>query len=335
MNLVKAANWTRTRCDHYSPFVLRADIEKILPIVPSEPGVYLFYSSSHQLLYVGKAKNIRKRLLQHFNGNADPGSGRIRVMHASVRHASWITTCTELLALLLEDSLIKRLKPIYNKQQAKMAQQVWLRVEGAPVPTIKMVTDPSDAKTDAVYGPYKDRHFAGFLVEIARSYYGARGAAGYAARTRRKARLALGGELGETSPIGTPERCRDLVSAFFGGDEPELLNHLRAEMTRHTDSQQFEQAARKRDTIAFCERFFARQQFELAFRTGKLTIGHGPWTYTFSRGDLVESRDGQITRDVWKSTMSFEAADVRWLVDRAAIVTTWLNQNPEATVSFE
>lgn len=101
--------------------------------MPEAPGVYRFYGANDALLYVGKAKNVRQRVLSHWQGAArDSKSQRLAEL---TRHIDWIETAGELGALLLEARLVRELKPLYNRKLRGAAQiYTWIIADdgGAP-----------------------------------------------------------------------------------------------------------------------------------------------------------------------------------------------------------
>lgn len=88
--------------------------ERIFNKLPQETGVYYFYNSRKEIIYVGKAKNIKKRVTTHFTGKA---TAQKLAFYKEVHHVSTELTGTELIASLLEDSEIKHYWPIYNRAQ--------------------------------------------------------------------------------------------------------------------------------------------------------------------------------------------------------------------------
>lgn len=86
--------------------------------IPEEPGVYYFFNDQHELIYVGKSKNLRHRVLTHFRNNT---SKKAIEMRGSVADIDYKTTGNELIALLKESHEIKRDKPIYNRSQRRTA----------------------------------------------------------------------------------------------------------------------------------------------------------------------------------------------------------------------
>ena len=90
---------------------------EILDELPDIPGVYLFYADNNLPLYVGKAKDIRKRVLAHFA--ADHSSAKEMALAQQVRRIDWIETAGEIGALLKEAALVKQLQPAHNRQLRK------------------------------------------------------------------------------------------------------------------------------------------------------------------------------------------------------------------------
>lgn len=91
------------------------DTEKILSL-PDECGVYYFYNQRHDLIYIGKSKNIKKRVLQHINNIK---SSRAMKMVSEITDIDFVLTGSELIALLKESHEIKQEKPLYNRAQRR------------------------------------------------------------------------------------------------------------------------------------------------------------------------------------------------------------------------
>ena len=83
-----------------------------LKTLPTSPGVYQYYNKEEKLIYVGKAKNIKKRVSSYFTKTHD--SGKTRVLVKNIHSVKHIVVNTETDALLLENNLIKKYKPKYN-----------------------------------------------------------------------------------------------------------------------------------------------------------------------------------------------------------------------------
>jgi len=99
--------------DPVQPHDYAARLRAILPRIPNQPGVYRFLGAEGEVLYVGKAKELRKRVSSYFRRSGTP-HGRTPEMLAQARDIEWVVTASEGEALLLEDNFIKEARPPYN-----------------------------------------------------------------------------------------------------------------------------------------------------------------------------------------------------------------------------
>ena len=87
-------------------------ISQILARLPQQPGVYQYFDDSNRLLYVGKAKNLKKRVASYFTKQNH--NGKTRLLVSKITDIKWLIAPSESDALLLENSLIKEHRPLYN-----------------------------------------------------------------------------------------------------------------------------------------------------------------------------------------------------------------------------
>ena len=136
--------------------------------LPSGPGVYQFYDDSNKILYVGKAKNLKKRVSSYFNKNHE--YGKTRVMVKKIRAIRHIVVPTESDALLLENNLIKELKPRYNVLLKDDKSYPWLCLKNERFPrlfpTRRVIKDGSE-----YYGPYTSMKTVRTLLDLIKSVY--------------------------------------------------------------------------------------------------------------------------------------------------------------------
>ncbi len=137
----------RTRND------LAFDREK-LKHYPTQPGVYFMKNRTGEILYVGKAKNLRNRLRSYFQKQSRLPS-KIATMMRQVTRIDVTVVGSELEALLLESRLIKQILPFFNKKIKDFHQLVFLKVSvSEPFPTVSIASDTADPDA-AYFGPFK------------------------------------------------------------------------------------------------------------------------------------------------------------------------------------
>jgi len=143
-------------------------IDVQLSSLPQGPGVYQFYDTKDVILYVGKAKNLRKRVTSYFTKNHEYGKTRVMVKKiAAIKH---IVVATESDALLLENNLIKEYRPRYNVllKDDKSYPWICLKNERFPrlFPTRRVIKDGSE-----YYGPYTSMKTVRTLLDLIKSVY--------------------------------------------------------------------------------------------------------------------------------------------------------------------
>lgn len=129
-----------------------AHIKELVALLPTSPGVYQFIDSAGKVIYVGKAVNLRRRVSSYFV-ESKQHSAKVRVMVAKIADLKHIDTPTENDALLLENSLIKTLRPRYNILLKDDKTYPWIVVRNEPFPRVestrRVVRDGAQ-----YYGPY-------------------------------------------------------------------------------------------------------------------------------------------------------------------------------------
>jgi len=112
----------------------KEEFKKIMPSIPHAPGCYKYFSQTNELLYVGKAKDLRKRVSSYFNKNKNSGKTRRLVHH--IHHIDFTVTDSEHDAFLLENSLIKHFQPKYNISLKDDKTYPWIVIKNEPFPRV-------------------------------------------------------------------------------------------------------------------------------------------------------------------------------------------------------
>ena len=143
------------------------NIRSVVSTLPDKPGVYQFIDATGTILYVGKARSLRKRVASYFTGNQ---SGKTRVMLSRATDLRHIVVDNESEALLLENSLIKKHQPRYNIMLKDDKTYPWLCVKNEHFPRVfltrKLIPDGS-----SYYGPYTSVPAVKTLLELIRHLF--------------------------------------------------------------------------------------------------------------------------------------------------------------------
>lgn len=146
-----------------------SEFKKIEPTLPLNPGIYKFFDADEKLLYIGKAKNLKKRISSYFL-KQDTHSGKLLVMVRKVSKIDFTIVETEQDALLLENTLIKKFQPRYNValKDDKTYSSICIKKERFPrvFQTRKIIKDGSE-----YFGPYSSGTAVYSLLEFIRSVF--------------------------------------------------------------------------------------------------------------------------------------------------------------------
>lgn len=143
-------------------------VSNILKSLPNKPGVYQHIDGDGKILYIGKAKDLKKRVSSYFNKNHD--NARTHVMAKRVRDIRTIVTENELEALLLENNLIKQHQPKYNVMLKDDKSYPWIRIRKERFPRIYAMRNPVDDGSE-YYGPYPSGRVMKTILELIRQLY--------------------------------------------------------------------------------------------------------------------------------------------------------------------
>ncbi|MBR4487475.1 MAG: excinuclease ABC subunit C [Bacteroidales bacterium] len=129
----------------------KSKIQLILSALSTKPGVYRYLDENGKVIYVGKAKNLKRRVSSYFNKNHD--SSKVRMLVTKIRDIQTTVVDTEWEALLLENTLIKEYKPKYNIMLKDDKTYPWIAVTKEAFPRV-FVTRSPDRSRQEVFGPY-------------------------------------------------------------------------------------------------------------------------------------------------------------------------------------
>ncbi len=214
--------------------------------LPRDPGVYLFRDDAGRVLYVGKSVSIRSRARAHFAPSSPPATW---TRHATV--VDYRTTGSELGALILENRLIKELKPPGNKRLTRRDDRlVYIRCRlDIPFPILEVGPDPAAGHAVTV-GPVRGRRLAMELVEQLDSLFGLRHCGRRLPRREYPSAYGQMGRclspcLGDLDPNLYRRRLDEVLALFIGepdGADQPLLRHVYGQMRLAAAQERFERA---------------------------------------------------------------------------------------------
>lgn len=140
-------------------------IKDILALLPETPGVYQYFDKEGKIIYVGKAKNLKRRVSSYFNKQHED-SPKTRVLVSNIADLKYILVNTEEDALHLENSLIKKYRPRYNVLLKDDKTYPWICVTKEDFPRVFLTRRVERGSGAKYYGPYAHVHIAKTVLEL-------------------------------------------------------------------------------------------------------------------------------------------------------------------------
>ena len=219
--------------------------------LPAAPGVYLMKDRAGEVIYVGKAKLLPRRVAGYFQKTQS--TARLGLLVSRIDDFDFVVTATEKESLILENSLIKKFRPKFNIILRDDKTYPSLRLTAEDFPRLEVVRRPGrDGST--IFGPFPSSGALRDTVRAALRLFPLRQCRRPEVKNidRPCLNFQLGRCLGPCRPEVTPAEYRKLteeVRLFFRGRGRELVNRLTSEMKAAAERYDFETAARLRDRI--------------------------------------------------------------------------------------
>ncbi len=243
----------------------KSSVELQLKTLPESPGVYQYFDKNGRILYVGKAKNLKKRVTSYFTKNND--SHRIRVMVKKIHEIKHIVVNSETDALLLENNLIKKYQPRFNVMLKDDKTYPWICIKNERFPRVfptrKLVKDGSE-----YYGPYTSFKTVNTLLELIKGVYQLR-TCNYDLSEEKirnnKYKVCLEYHLGNC--LGPCEgyeseaeyqKKTEAIRQILKGNFKESLQQFRQQMKELAENMEFEEAQKIKLKIDVLENYQAR-----------------------------------------------------------------------------
>ncbi|MBF0468536.1 MAG: excinuclease ABC subunit C, partial [Desulfamplus sp.] len=238
-------------------------IKEKYDLAPSDPGVYMMKDIRGRIIYVGKAKNLKKRLASYFarESGHDP---KTTLLVRSIADFDLIITATEHEALILEATLIKKHKPKYNVFLKDGKNYPCFRIDTLQsYPVLQVVRKIKNDKA-TYFGPYPSGYSLKRTLKQVNRIFKLRKCRDTQFRNRSRPCIqfqikACPGPCCNDVPLDVYHKIVGDVTLFLKGRAPDLVKQLRQEMAEHAEHEQFEKAAEIRDTIFAIERSLEQQ----------------------------------------------------------------------------
>jgi excinuclease ABC subunit C len=240
-------------------------VVRILDSLPAKPGCYLMKNEAGQVIYVGKANSLRSRVRSYFHSSRSGGDLKTRHLVKHIADIEWIVVGSELEALILEMTLIKRHRPHYNVRLKDDKRYPYIKVHWAdPFPKVTVTRQMVDDGS-RYFGPYTSVWAVHQTLDVLRRIFPFLTCDRVITGQDDRACLYFDIKLCTAPCIGAIDQksyrlmIADLCS-FLEGRTETILSRMQAEMVQAAEDLRFERAASVRDQIQAIERVVERQK---------------------------------------------------------------------------
>jgi len=342
-----------------------ADLTVKIQEAPVHPGCYLFKNRQGKIIYIGKAKNIRNRVRSYFVKGQSKAPKTVALVQQAA-DIEFIITHSEIEALILENTLIKKHRPRFNVFLKDDKTFPYIRITNEPFPQVyitrKIVRDGSK-----YFGPYTDSRALRDTLRVLKNLFNIRSCSHHldeASIARQRIKLCLDYHIHKCDgpcqgliSVDTYDQIIQQVKSFLQGRTGELITEFETRMQQAAQSMQFEAAAKLRDNLQLLRHYSNRQVVEttdfndrdivcwasdggtgcvlvLHVRQGKLIARDA----FFPEGDLDTAEGEILDRFI---TQYYDQVDeippeicVNIPPDQPALLTAWLTERRGARVDI-
>ena len=237
-------------------------LKESLKLLPSLPGCYLYYNSDNEIIYVGKAKILKRRVKSYFNRKHD--SVKVNVLVSQIDHLEYIITNTEVEALILESHLIKKHKPKYNILLKDDKKYPYFLITDEDFPRISIVRKRNiNQEKGRYYGPYTNIRAMHSTLDFLKKIFPLRQCKTPKFKNRPCLYYHIGKCLAPCQNMVTSEEYKAIVhqaELFLSGKQSELMKQLMDQIQKYSEAEQFEKAARLRDSYFDLQKTLEKQK---------------------------------------------------------------------------
>jgi len=240
-------------------------ISELIKLIPNKAGVYQYYDKKGDLLYVGKAKNLKKRVSSYFTKKQE--HGRTRVLVSKIQDIKYVVVATEMDALLLENNLIKKHQPKYNVMLKDGKTYPWICIKNEPFPRVlqtrNVIKDGS-----AYFGPYTSVRLVKTLLDFFHQLYPLRNCSlNLSEKSIKSKKLKVCLEYHMGNCLGPCEDKQsnadyqigiDHIKQIIKGNIKSVIQHLKKAMLQFSNEMEFEKAQSVKEKIDLLNNYQAK-----------------------------------------------------------------------------
>ncbi len=249
---------------------MNEQLAETLKLIPTLSGCYIYYNNENEVIYVGKAKNLKRRVYSYFHKKHD--SVKVAVLVSQIERMEYIITDSEVEALILESHLIKKYKPKYNILLKDDKKYPYFLITAEDYPRITIVRKKNmNPEKGKYYGPYTDIRAMHSTLDFLKKIFPLKQCKTPKFSNRPCLYYHIGRCMAPCQNKISSEDYKALVSQvelFLAGRQSELLKKLKEEMEKYASTEQFEKAAKLRDSYLDLQKTLERQK--VVFENTKL-----------------------------------------------------------------
>ena len=226
-------------------------LKKKLESLPSNPGCYLYKDNIGEIIYVGKAKNLKNRVKSYFTGSHNK---KTQILVSKIEDLEYIIVNSEKEALILENNLIKKYRPYYNIRLKDDKSYPYLMITKEEHPRLVLTRKYKKNNKNIYFGPYVDSKSASRVKQILDKIYPLRRC--NPVEKRPCMYYQIGECIGPCAKKISQEEYKKQIAkirSFLNGDTKEILNDLSEKMKNHINNLEFESAAQIHNFIKSIE----------------------------------------------------------------------------------
>lgn len=237
-------------------------LKETIKLVPEQPGCYIYYNKDGEIIYVGKAKNLKRRVYSYFHKQHD--SAKTKVLVSQIEKLEYIITDSEAESLILESHLIKQHKPRYNILLKDDKKYPYFLITDEDFPRIQVVRKKNlNPDKGRFYGPYTDVGAMYSTLDFLKKIFPLKQCKTPKFTNRPCLYYHIGKCLAPCQGKVSSEEYKALINQvelFLSGKQSELLKQIQEQMKVYAESEQFEKAAKMRDSYLDLQKTLERQK---------------------------------------------------------------------------